>query len=108
MSEWLNNKRLRIDHLIHVSDEAAPPPAPLCIDYLVDSACDRLDLCRDRGVEIGPETSFFLDDLPPLLWEALSHSERRIQLGSGKKNTMHAWARTAQDLRSEDTLYSVL
>jgi hypothetical protein len=55
MSEWLNDKRLRIDHLIHMSNEAAPPPAPLCIDDLMDSACDCLDLCRDRGVEIDTE-----------------------------------------------------
>ncbi len=53
MSEWIiSNKRLRIDHLIHMPDEAAPPPA---LDDLMDSACDRLDLCRDRGIDIGPE-----------------------------------------------------
>ncbi len=56
MSVWLDNKRLRIDNLIHMSDEAVPPPAPLCIDDLMDSACEWLDLCRDRGLEIGPET----------------------------------------------------
>ncbi len=56
MSEWLNNKRLRIDHLIHMSGEAAPPTAPLGIDALMDSACDVLELCRDRGLAIGPET----------------------------------------------------
>ncbi len=55
MSELLDNKRLRIDHLIHISDEAAPPTAPVCINDLMDSACDCLDLCRDRGVEIGPD-----------------------------------------------------
>ncbi len=55
MSECLDNKRLRIDYLIHMSNEAAPPTAPLCIDDLMDSACDCLDLCRERGVEIGTE-----------------------------------------------------
>jgi hypothetical protein len=56
MSEWPNYKRLRIDSLIHMSDEATPPPAPPCIDDLMDSACDCLDLCCDRGLKIGPET----------------------------------------------------
>jgi hypothetical protein len=49
-----SNKRLRIDHLIHISsDEAAPPPT---LDDLMDSACNRLELCRDRGIAVGPET----------------------------------------------------
>ncbi len=47
-----SNKRLRIDHLLHMSDEAAPPPT---LDDLMDSACDRLELCRDRGIDIGPK-----------------------------------------------------
>ena len=45
-----SNKRLRIDHLIHMSEEAPPT-----LDYLMDTACDLLDSCRDRGVDIGPE-----------------------------------------------------
>jgi hypothetical protein len=50
MSEWhFSNQRLRIDHLIHMADE------PLCIDTLMDSACDCMDLFRDRGLDIGPE-----------------------------------------------------
>jgi hypothetical protein len=56
MSEWPNNKRLLFDSLIHMSDEATPPQAPPCIHDLMDSACDCLDLCRDRGLEVGPET----------------------------------------------------
>ncbi len=48
-----SNKRLRIDHLIHMSDEAAPPPT---LDDLADTACDLLDLCRRRGLEVGPAT----------------------------------------------------
>jgi hypothetical protein len=189
MSEWPNYKRLRIDSLIHMSDEAAPPLAPPCIYDLMDSAWDCLDQCRDRGLaetkmieiaiternsswlqkliarveakirkhdaasvcakcttkckckraecttKIFPKndvamfenfqttnflkrqlteivdhllffaravciyfwrcarTSFCLDGFPPLLWEALSYSERRIYLGSGSKNPMYAWAR---------------
>jgi hypothetical protein len=50
MSEWhISNKRLRIDHLIHMSDE------PRCIDELMDSACDCMDLCRDRSLDIDTE-----------------------------------------------------
>ena len=45
-----SNKRLRIDHLIHMSEEAPP-----ILDDLMDTACDLLDSCRDRGIEIGPE-----------------------------------------------------
>ncbi len=56
MSEWPNYKSLRIDSLIHMSDETAPPPAPLFIDDLMDSACDCLELCRDRDLKISPET----------------------------------------------------
>jgi hypothetical protein len=33
-----------------MSDEDAPPPAPTCIDDLIDSACDVLDLSRVRGL----------------------------------------------------------
>ena len=51
MSEWhISNKRLRIDHLIHMADE------PLCIDTLMDSACECMELCRDRGLNIESET----------------------------------------------------
>jgi hypothetical protein len=51
MSEWhISNKRLRIDHLIHMADE------PLCIDTLMDSACECMELCRDRGLNIDTET----------------------------------------------------
>ncbi len=52
MSEWPNYKRLRFDSLFHMSDEAAPPPAPLCIDNLMDSALDVLELGRMRGLDI--------------------------------------------------------
>jgi hypothetical protein len=45
---WPNYKSLRIDSLIHMSDEAAPPPAPLCLDDLMDSALDVLELGRVR------------------------------------------------------------
>ena len=45
-----SNKRLRIDHLIHMSEEAPP-----ILDNLMDTACDLLDSCRDRGIDIGPE-----------------------------------------------------
>ena len=45
-----SNKRLRIDHLIHMSEEAPPT-----LDDLMDTACDLLDSCRDRGIDIGPE-----------------------------------------------------
>ena len=45
-----SNKRLRIDHLIHMSEEAPPT-----LDDLMDNACDLLDSCRDRGIDIGPE-----------------------------------------------------
>ena len=48
-----SNKRLRIDHLIHMSEEA--PPTPPTLDDLMDNACDLIDSCRDRGIEIGPE-----------------------------------------------------
>jgi hypothetical protein len=48
-----SNKRLRIDHLIHMSEESAPQPT---FDDLMDTACDLLDSCRDRGIDIGPET----------------------------------------------------
>ncbi len=50
-----SSKRLRIDHLIHMSesDEAAPGPTR---DDLMDTTCDLLDLCRSRGLEVGPET----------------------------------------------------
>ncbi len=50
MSEWPHYKRLRIDSLIHMSDEAAPPPAPPCMDNLMDSALDVLELGRRRGL----------------------------------------------------------
>jgi hypothetical protein len=50
MSEWPDYKRLRIDSLIHMSHEASPPPAPLCIDNLMDSLCDVLGLARVRGI----------------------------------------------------------
>jgi hypothetical protein len=52
MSEWSNYKprRLRIDSLIHMSDEAAPPPAAPCINDLMDSACDVLEQARVRGI----------------------------------------------------------
>jgi hypothetical protein len=33
-----------------MSDEAVPPPAPLCIDDLIDSALDVLELGRARGL----------------------------------------------------------
>jgi hypothetical protein len=46
-----SNKRLRIDHLIHMSEEAPPT-----LDDLMDTACDLLQSCRDRGIDIGPET----------------------------------------------------
>jgi hypothetical protein len=46
---------LRIDSLIHMSDEAAPPPAPLCLDDFMDSALDVLALGRVRGLDIGLE-----------------------------------------------------
>ena len=46
-------KRLRIDHLIHMSNEAAQLQS---FDDLADAACDLLDLCRDSGLEVGPET----------------------------------------------------
>ena len=50
MSEWhISNKRLRIDHLIHMADE------PLCIVTLMDSACECMELCRDRGLNIDLE-----------------------------------------------------
>jgi hypothetical protein len=45
-----SNKRLRIDHLIHMSEEAPPT-----LDDLMDTACDLLDGCRARGIDIGPE-----------------------------------------------------
>ncbi len=45
-----SNKRLRIDHLIHMSEEAPP-----ILENLMDTACDLLDSCRDRGIDIGPE-----------------------------------------------------
>jgi hypothetical protein len=51
-----SSKRLRIDHLIHISDEAAQLPT---FDDLADTACDLLDLCRRSGLsglEVGPET----------------------------------------------------
>ncbi len=48
-----SSKRLRIDHLIHMSDEAAPLPT---FDDLADTACDLLDRCRERGLTVGPET----------------------------------------------------
>ncbi len=48
-----SNKRLRIDHLIHMSDEAAPGPT---LHDLMDTACDLLDLCRRRAFEVGPKT----------------------------------------------------
>jgi hypothetical protein len=47
-----SNKRLRIDHLIHMSEEAAPP---LTLDDLMEAACDLLDLCRSRGLDIVAE-----------------------------------------------------
>ncbi len=47
------SKRLRIDHLIHMSNEAAPLQS---FDNLEDAACDLLDLCRDSGLDVGPET----------------------------------------------------
>jgi hypothetical protein len=50
MSEWSNYKRLRIDSPIHMSDEATPPPAPPCINDLMDSACDVLEQARVRGI----------------------------------------------------------
>ncbi len=50
MSEWPDYRRLRIDSLIHMSDEAAPPPAPPCIDDLMDSLCDVLEQARVRGI----------------------------------------------------------
>ena len=46
-------KRLRIDHLIHMSIEAAPQQS---FDDLADTACDLLDLCRNSGLEVGPES----------------------------------------------------
>jgi hypothetical protein len=55
MSEWPNSKRLRIDSLnccliyTGMSDEAAPPPAPLCIDDLMHSALDVLELGLARA-----------------------------------------------------------
>ena len=49
MSEWrISQKRLRIDHLIHMDE-------PLCIDTLMDSACDCIELCRDRGLNVESE-----------------------------------------------------
>jgi hypothetical protein len=48
-----SSKRLRIDHLILMSDESAPLPTR---DDLMDNACDLLDLCRRSGLEVGPET----------------------------------------------------
>jgi hypothetical protein len=39
-------KRLQIDSLIHMSDEAAPPQTPPCMDNLMNSALDALDLFR--------------------------------------------------------------
>jgi hypothetical protein len=33
-----------------MSDEDAPPPAPPCIDDLMDSLCDVLELARVRGI----------------------------------------------------------
>jgi hypothetical protein len=48
-----SSKPLRIDHLIHMSDEAAPLPT---FDDLADTACDLLDRCRERGLAVGPET----------------------------------------------------
>jgi hypothetical protein len=46
----ISNKRLRIDHLIHMSEEAPP-----ILDNLMGTACHLLDSCRDRGIDIGPE-----------------------------------------------------
>jgi hypothetical protein len=46
-----------------MSDEAAQPPAPLCLDDLMDSACDCLELCGDRGLEIGPGKSMIDEEL---------------------------------------------
>ena len=46
-------KRLRIDHLIHLANEAAPIQT---FDDLADTACDLLDLCRNSGLEVGPES----------------------------------------------------
>ena len=48
-----SNKRLRIDHLIHMSEEA--PPTPPTLDDLMDNACDLIDSCRDRGIQIALE-----------------------------------------------------
>ncbi len=54
MSEWhISNKRLRIDHLIHMDE-------PLCIDNLMDSACEYMELCRDRGLNNGLEINFLI------------------------------------------------
>ncbi len=50
---FTSSKRLQIDHLIHMSDEAAPLPT---FDDLADSALDVLDLCRNMGLAVGPET----------------------------------------------------
>ncbi len=48
-----SSKHLQIDHLIHMSDEAAPLPT---FEDLADTACDLLDCCRRRGLAVGPET----------------------------------------------------
>ncbi len=54
MSEWhISNKRLRIDHLIHMDE-------PLCIDTLMDSACECMELCRARGLNNDLELSFLI------------------------------------------------
>ncbi len=50
MSESPYYQRLRIDSLIHMSDEDTPPPAPPCIDDLMDSLCDVLEQARVRGI----------------------------------------------------------
>ena len=47
-------KRLRIDHLIHLANEAAPIQT---FDDLADTACDVLELCRQQGLAVGPETT---------------------------------------------------
>jgi hypothetical protein len=68
-----SSKRLRIDHLIHMSDESAPLP----FDDLADNACDLLDLCHRSGLEVGPETK--------MIELAIS-----MQIIRGSKNSLRA------------------
>jgi hypothetical protein len=87
--KWIESYSIRIAYYLELSDKTISTYAreicniSHCVFYIQRQMFENHRLCCARAYVFSggvpcARTSFFLGGLPPLLWEALSHSERRI------------------------------